>query len=149
MLSGVAAALKMAAQHSVNVIGVEPEFAADAQASFRAGHIVNWSAEQVTRTLADGLRTQSLGDITFAHIQRFVDDIVTVSEEEIREAVCRLSMNPKLAAEPSGAVAVAAFMFHRGELPQTTRNVAILSGGNIDPAVLLEIQLQSGAPRDQ
>lgn len=141
MLSGVAAALKLAAQHPVNVIGVEPEFAADAQASFRAGHIVNWSAEQVTRTLADGLRTQSLGDITFAHIQRFVDDIVTVSEEEIREAVRRLSANPKLAAEPSGAVAVAAFMFHRDELPQTTRNVAILSGGNIDPAVLREIQL--------
>jgi threonine dehydratase len=114
--------------------------AADAQASLRAGHIVNWSAEQVTRTLADGLRTQSLGDITFAHIQRFVDDIVTVSEEEIREAVRRLSVNPKLAAEPSGAVAVAAFLFHRQELPQTTRNVAILSGGNIDPALLKEIQ---------
>jgi len=49
-------------------------------------------------------------------------------------------VNPKLAAEPSGAVAVAAFLFHRNELPQTTRNVAILSGGNIDPALLLEIQ---------
>jgi threonine dehydratase len=140
MLSGISAAIKLGAQHPVKVIGVEPEFAADAQASFRAGHIVNWSPEQVTRTLADGLRTQSLGDITFAHIQRFVDDIVTVSEEEIREAVRRLSVNPKLAAEPSGAVAVAAFLFHRNELPQTTRNVAILSGGNIDPAVLLEIQ---------
>jgi threonine dehydratase len=81
-----------------------------------------------------------LGDITFAHIRRFVDDIVTVSEEEIREAVRRLSVNPKLAAEPSGAVAVAAFLFHRSELPQTTRNVAILSGGNIDPALLREIQ---------
>jgi threonine dehydratase len=140
MLSGIAAALKLGAQHPVKVIGVEPEFAADAQASFRAGHIIDWSAEQVTRTLADGLRTQSLGDITFAHIQRFVDDIVTVSEEEIREAVRRLSVNPKLAAEPSGAVAVAAFLFHRQELPQTTRNVAILSGGNIDPDVLKEIQ---------
>jgi threonine dehydratase len=140
MLSGISAALKLAAQHPVSVIGVEPEFAADAQASFRAGHIVNWSPEQVTRTLADGLRTQSLGDITYAHIRRFVDDIVTVSEEEIREAVRRLSVNPKLAAEPSGAVAVAAFLFHRDELPRTTRNVAILSGGNIDPALLRQIQ---------
>jgi len=140
MLSGISAAIKLGAQHPVKVIGIEPEFAADAQASFRAGHIVNWSPEQVTRTLADGLRTQSLGDITFAHIQRFVDDIVTVSEEEIREAVRRLSVNPKLAAEPSGAVAVAAFLFHRNELPETTRNVAILSGGNIDPALLREIQ---------
>jgi threonine dehydratase len=140
MLSGISAAIKLGTQHPVKVIGVEPEFAADAQASFRAGHIVNWSPQQVTRTLADGLRTQSLGDITFAHIRRFVDDIVTVSEEEIREALRRLSVNPKLAAEPSGAVAVAAFLFHRNELPQTTRNVAILSGGNIDPALLLEIQ---------
>src|SRR5258708_6328778 len=140
MLSGISAAIKLGAQHPVKVIGIEPEFAADAQASFRAGHIVNWSPEQVTRTLADGLRTQSLGDITFAHIRRFVDDIVTVSEEEIREAVRRLSVNPKLAAEPSGAVAVAAFLFHRHELPQTRRNVAILSGGNIDPALLREIQ---------
>lgn len=150
MLSGVSAALKLASQHPVKVIGVEPEFAADAQASFRAGHIVDWSPEQVTRTLADGLRTQSLGDITFAHIRRFVDDIVTVSEEEIREAVRRLSVNPKLTAEPSGAVAVAAFLFHRNELPQTTRNVAILSGGNIDPAVLQEIQNeQPMRPRSQ
>ena len=146
MLSGVAAALKLASQHPVKVIGVEPEFAADAQASFRAGHIVNWTAEQVTRTLADGLRTQSLGDITFAHIRHFVDDIVTVSEGEIREAVRRLSVNPKLAAEPSGAVAVAAFLFHRQELPQTTRNVAILSGGNIDPEVLREIQNEQPLP---
>jgi len=140
MVSGISAAIKLAAEHPVKVIGVEPEFAADAQASFRAGSIVKWSPEQVARTVADGLRAQSLGDITFAHIRRFVDDIVTVSDEEIREAVRRLSGNPKLAAEPSGAVAVAAFLFHRDELPQTTRNVAIVSGGNIDPAVLREIQ---------
>ena len=139
MISGVAAALKLGAQHKVSVIGVEPEFAADARDSFRTGHLVRWTAEQITRTLADGLRTQSLGDITFAHIQRFVDDIVTVSEDEIREAVRRLSVNPKLAAEPSGAVAIAAFLFHRNELPQTTRNVAVVSGGNIDPALKAEI----------
>ena len=146
MLSGIAAALKLASQSPVRVIGVEPELAADAQASFRAGHIVNWTADEVSRTLADGLRTQGLGDITFAHIHRFVDDIVTVSEEEIREAVRRLSVNPKLAAEPSGAVAVAAFLFHRQELPQTTRNVAILSGGNIDPELLREIQNEQPLP---
>ena len=139
MISGVAAALKLGAQHKVSVIGVEPEFAADARDSFRTGHLVRWTAEQITRTLADGLRTQSLGDITFAHIQRFVDDIVTVTEQEIREAVRRLSVNPKLAPEPSGAVAVAAFLFHRNELPQTTRNVAVVSGGNIDPALKAEI----------
>jgi threonine dehydratase len=146
LLSGVATALKLAAQHPVKVIGVEPELAADAQASLRAGHIVGWSAEQVTRTLADGLATQSLGDITFAHIRRFVDDIITVSEAEIREAVRRLSANPKLAPEPSGAVAVAAFLFHRQELPQTSRNVAVISGGNIDPGLLREIQSEPANP---
>ncbi len=70
--------------------------------------------EQVTRTLADGLRTQSIGAINFEHIRRYVDDIVTVSEDEIRKAMRRLSADPKTLAEPSGAVAVAAFLFHRG-----------------------------------
>jgi threonine dehydratase len=139
MLSGVSAALKLGGEHKINVIGVEPEFAADARDSFRAGHLVRWTPEQVTRTLADGLRTQSLGDITFAHIRQFVDDIVTVSEDEIREAVRRLSVNSKLAAEPSGAVAMAAFLFHRNELPQTTKNVVVISGGNIDPVLRAEI----------
>ena len=140
MISGIAAAIKLGAQQPVKVIGVEPEFAADAQASLRSGKLEEFSAAQIARTIADGLRTQKLGDITFAHMQRFVDDIVTVSEDEIREAVRRLSADPRITAEPSGAVAVAAFLFHRDELPKTTRNVAILSGGNIDPSLLAEIQ---------
>ncbi len=67
----------------VNVFGVEPELAADAQASLRAGKIMNFPADQVTRTLADGLRTQSVGPINFDHMQCFVDGIVTVTEDEI------------------------------------------------------------------
>jgi len=66
----------------VKIIGVEPELAADAQASLRAGQIIQFPAAQVTRTMADGLRTQSVGAINFEHIRRYVDDIVTVTEDE-------------------------------------------------------------------
>src|SRR5207244_9626739 len=81
MISGVAAAVKLS-RPSMKVIGVEPALAADAQASFRAGRIANFAAEEVTQTMADGLRTQSIGPINFEHIRNVVDDIVTVSEEE-------------------------------------------------------------------
>jgi threonine dehydratase len=139
MISGVATAIKLS-KPSARVIGIEPELAADAQASFRAGKIVESTAEQTSRTIADGLRTQSLGAITFEHIRQYVDDILTVSEYEIRQAVRWLAMNPKTVAEPSGAVAVAGFLFHQDQLPKTSVNVAIISGGNIDPLMLQEIQ---------
>jgi threonine dehydratase len=139
MISGIATAIKLS-RPNVNVIGAEPEFAADAQASLRAGKIVQFAPEQVTRTLADGLRTQSLGAINFEHIRHYVDDIVTVSEDEIHETTRRLSANPKTLAEPSGAVGVAAFLFHRAQLPETTINVAVISGGNIEPEVLVELK---------
>jgi threonine dehydratase len=139
MLSGVATAIKLS-KASVKVIGVEPELAGDAQASFRAGKIVQFPAEQVSQTIADGLRTQSIGPINFEHIRRYVDDIVTVTEDEIREAVRLLAANPDTVAEPSGAVAVAGFLFHRDQLPVTKRNVAIISGGNIDPKMLEELR---------
>jgi len=139
MISGVATAVKLS-KPAVNVIGVEPELAADAQASLDQGHIVESSAEQVSQTIADGLRTQSIGPINFEHIRKYVDKIVAVSEAEIREAVRRLAKDPKTLAEPSGAVAVAAFLFHKEELPNTGFNVAVVSGGNIEPKVLQEIQ---------
>jgi threonine dehydratase len=145
MISGIATAIKLS-KPAVKVIGVEPELAADAQASLRAGEIVEFAADQVTRTAADGLRTQSIGPINFEHIRRYVDDIITVSEEEIREATRRLAMNPKTVAEPSGAVAVAGFLFHRGQLPQTRVNVAVISGGNIAPETLAEIQREKSEP---
>jgi threonine dehydratase len=139
MLSGVATAIKLS-KPSAKVIGVEPELAGDARASFRAGKIVQFPAEQVSSTIADGLRTQSIGPINFEHIRRYVDDIVAVSEAEIIEAVRLLAANPHTLAEPSGAVAVAAFLFHRDELPATKLNVAIISGGNIDPKMLEEFR---------
>src|SRR6201997_4545699 len=139
LISGVAAAIKLT-RPDVEVIGVEPELAADAQASLRAGKIVQWPAEQVSRTIADGLRTQSIGDINFEHIRAYVDDIITVTEGEIRQTMKYLSANPDTVAEPSGAVSVAGFIFHAKELPRTGLNVAIISGGNIEPNMLDELR---------
>jgi threonine dehydratase len=138
MISGVATAIKLS-KPSVKVIGVEPELAGDAQASLRAGKIVQLPADDVSRTMADGLRTQSIGAINFEHIGRYVDDIVTVSEDEIREAVRLLAANPATVAEPSGAVSVTGFLFHHEQLPKSRFNVAIISGGNIDPKLLEEL----------
>jgi threonine dehydratase len=142
LISGVATAMKLS-KPSIKIIGVEPELAADAQASLRAGKIVQFPASEVSRTIADGLRTQSIGAINFEHIRRYVDDIVTVTEDEIREAVKLLSANSNTVAEPSGAVAAAGFLFHRGQLPMAKVNVAIISGGNIDPKMLEELRRDS------
>jgi threonine dehydratase len=146
LISGISAAIKLSntelSHPQVKVIGVEPELAADAQASLRAGRIVSFPAEQVSQTLADGLRTQSIGAINFEHIRAYVDDIVSVTEDEIREAMRALSANAKTLAEPSGAVAAAAFLFRSDELPKTTINVAVISGGNIDPKLLAELGSQ-------
>lgn len=139
LISGVAAAIKLT-NPKIKVIGAEPELASDARASLRAGRIVSFSAEQVSETLADGLRTQSIGAINFEHIHAYVDDIVGVTEDEIRETIHTLSANAQTLPEPSGAVAPAAFLFHASELPATKINAAVISGGNIDPTLLAELR---------
>ncbi|HEV2398975.1 MAG TPA: threonine/serine dehydratase [Candidatus Sulfotelmatobacter sp.] len=139
LISGVAAAIKLT-NPKVKVIGVEPELAADAQASLRQGKIVQFPAEQVSRTLADGLRTQSIGPINFEHIRAYVDDIITVTEDEIRKTMKFLGANPQTVAEPSGAVATAGFIFHANELFPARQYVAIISGGNIEPAMLANLR---------
>jgi threonine dehydratase len=146
LISGIAAATKLSGS-TAKVIGVEPELAADAQASFRAGKIVEFAAERASSTIADGLRTQSIGAINFEHIRKFVDDIVTVSEDEIREATQLLASNKSTVAEPSGAVAAAGFLFHASELPKTKLNVVVISGGNIDLNTLREMA-QRDIPQD-
>ncbi len=135
LLSGVAAAAKLM-KPTVKVVGVEPELAGDAAESFRTGKIVRWEAEQTMRTLADGLRTQSLGALNFEHIRAFVDDIVTVSEEQILGAMKKLLLEWRLVAEPSGAVTTAALLYGRDRLPAFTKAVVVISGGNVEPAVL-------------
>ena len=140
MASGVATAIKLS-KPSVKVIGVEPELAADAQASLRAGKIVEVTADEVTRTLADGLRTQSIGPINFEHIKRYVDEIVTVGEDDIRKAMLLLARSPSTVAEPSGAVALAGFLF--GKVPASELSVAVISGGNIEPQMLEEMRTRA------
>ena len=138
LTSGVSAALKLSGSRS-KVVAVEPELANDAQQSFRKGGIVELPADRVSSTLADGLRTQSIGPVNFEHIRKFVDDIVTVSEEEIREAMRQMMANARIVPEPSGAVTFAAWLFHAEELPEARKSVAVVSGGNVDPQLLARV----------
>jgi threonine dehydratase len=138
LISGVSAAVKLSGSKA-KIIGVEPELANDAQQSFRKGEIVELSAERVSSTLADGLRTQSIGPLNFEHIRRFVDDIITVTEGEIRSAMRRLATQAHIVAEPSGAVTFAAWLFHAKELPEAKKTVAVVSGGNVDPQLLAQV----------
>jgi threonine dehydratase len=138
LLSGVATAIKLI-KPDVRVFGIEPELAGDAQESFRGGKLVTWPAEMTTRTMADGLRTQSLGDLNFEHIRAYVDDIITVREEEIAEAMRVLLYHARLTPEPSGAVTAAAVLFHMEQLLPFRNVVAIMSGGNVEPGVLRRV----------
>ena len=124
-LSGIATAAK-ALKPSVRILGVEPAGADDASRSFRAGHII---PSVDPKTIADGLRS-SLGEKPFAEIRRYVDDIVTVSEESIIQAMQLIWQVMKIIVEPSGAVAYAAMV--GGAVPRATRIGIILSGGNLD-----------------
>lgn len=135
LASGVATAIK-ALRPGIRVIGVEPELAADAQESLTRGQIVRWPAELVSRTIADGTRTQALGLRTFAHLRAYLDGIVTVSEAEIAGAVRLAAERSRLVVEPSGALSLAAMAFHGAELGLAGVDgsvVAVVSGGNVDP----------------
>jgi len=138
LISGVAAAIKLS-RPEVRVIGVEPALAADARESLKTGKLVELPAEQAGRTIADGLRVRKLGYAPLEHVRAFVDDIIAVSEEEILDAMRRMALRARLVAEPSGAVTFAAYLFHRDELPATRVNVAVVSGGNVEPEPLAEV----------
>jgi threonine dehydratase len=151
LLSGVAIGLKLSSEAAgmtaPQVWGCEPALAADAAESFRTGSLVEWPASDTTRTICDGLRTQSLGELNFVHILHFVDGIVTVTEAEIRSATRFILRATKLIAEPSGAVTLAAALFHAQELPEAKEIVAIVSGGNIDPTLRAELESDEGHDR--
>src|SRR5215831_16334270 len=141
--SGVATAIKES-RPGARVVGVEPEFAADAQASLRSGQIQSITGQDAARTMADGLRSQSIGPINFEHIRKYVDAIITVKEDEIKRAMRQLLFSARILAEPSGAVTTAAAMFHAHEIhPAGTQGsgttVAVVSGGNIEPQLFSEI----------
>jgi threonine dehydratase len=142
LLSGVATAVKQLLPDAL-IVGVEPELAGDAAESFRTGAIVTWPAEKTVRTIADGLRTQSLGVRNFALIRQHVDRIITVTEAEIRAAMRAIVATTRLVPEPSGAVTTAALLFHADKLPPFRRAVAILSGGNVAPEMLADVLRES------
>ena len=145
LLSGIASAVKLSGAPDVQVWGAEPELAADAKESFDTKTLVEWPASKTTRTISDGLRTQSLGKLNFEHIVRFVDGIVTVSEDEIVAAMRVMHEATGLAAEPSGAVTLAAAIYHGAELPDCQRMVAVLSGGNIEPELRQKLGVLSAS----
>ncbi|HEY8696279.1 MAG TPA: threonine/serine dehydratase [Rhizomicrobium sp.] len=135
LISGISAAIKQS-NPAIRVIGVEPEFANDAQQSLRAGRIVRVAPEETVRTIADGLRVSQVGAIPWAHIRRDVDDVITVSEEQIRAAMRRIAGEARLIAEPSGAAAAAGALASGVALDKA---VAIVSGGNVEPALYASI----------
>jgi threo-3-hydroxy-L-aspartate ammonia-lyase len=139
LLAGIAAAVARLAPRA-RILGVEPELAADAAESLHRGELVSWPSEKTARTMADGLRTQSLGRLPFEHLRRFVDDIVTVSEEEMLEAIRQLAGRGRLVVEPSGAAAMAAHISGRASQPDgDNARVVVISGGNVDPRRFAEI----------
>ena len=133
LISGIGVVAK-AMRPDVRVIGVQAAGAAAFPPSLRAGKPVELAKAD---TIADGIRVTRPGDITFAHVEELVDDVVTVSEEEISQAVLLLLERNKLLVEPAGAVGVAALLGKSTQIEYPA--VAVLSGGNIDPLLLLRL----------
>jgi len=137
--SGIATAVKTLAP-GARVIGVEPELAADARESLAAGEIVHWDASLTTRTEADGLRVEQLGWLPFLHLRRYMDVIVTVTEEQLQDAIRQLATGARLVVEPSGAAAMAAHLADSAPRAEgDDRRVIVISGGNLDLGRLAEI----------
>lgn len=142
LAAGVATAVKTL-RPDARVFGVEPELAADARDSLREDRIVRWPAELTGRTIADGQRVQAVGRIPFAHLRRYLDGVVTVTEEAIVEAMRVAAREARLVVEPSGATAIAALLESAGEAGESGEaavpRVAVVSGGNVDPAFFARI----------
>jgi threonine dehydratase len=133
LAAGLAVAVK-AIRPEVRVIGVQAAGAAAFPPSLKAGRPVRISGY---RTIADGIAVGSPGDLSFAHVAKLCDDVVTVTEEDISRALLMLLEHCKLVVEPAGAVAAAALQ--SGAVQVDTPTVVVLSGGNIDPLLILKV----------
>ncbi|MFD0817433.1 threonine ammonia-lyase [Micromonospora zhanjiangensis] len=133
LVSGIAVVAK-ALRPDVRVIGVQAAGAAAFPPSLRAGEPVRLPE---FGTIADGIAVGRPGEITFAHVAKLVDDVVTVTEEDISRALLMLLERGKMVVEPAGAVGVAALL--AGTVEVATPAVAVLSGGNIDPLLMLRV----------
>ena len=143
LLSGIAVALKALAP-AVKVLGVETELLPSMLASIEEGRLV--TVDSAT-SLADGIAVKRPGEITFRHVQKYVDEIVTVSEEEIASAILYLLEKEKTVSEGAGAVTVAALLNHKVGGLEGRRVVALVSGGNIDVNVIARV-IERGLVRD-
>ena len=138
LAAGVATAVRSLAPGAA-VWGVEPALAADTRDSLAAGQLTPWPSDQTSRTIADGLRGEAPAPIPFAHlIGGQLDGVITVSEEEIVEALATAASEARLVLEPSGAATLAALLFHAGVMAAEGHVVAVLSGGNVDSARFVE-----------
>lgn len=142
LISGVAAAVKHL-RPGIRVVAVEPELAGDLAEGFAAGERMRWSRDVTGRTIADGLRSTNVGDLPWVHIQALVDDVVTVSEASIVDAMRWVAESTRLVLEPSGAVAAAALLEHPDRIGPGAV-AAIATGGNIDPAAFAALVAGSG-----
>jgi threonine dehydratase len=142
LIAGIATAVKHLAPH-VEIIGVEAASYPTTQRSLAASHI---EACGDTATLADGIAVRQVGELPFAQMQKFVDRIVTVTEEEIASSILALVEQEKTVAEGAGAVALAAALEKRFDL-RGRRTACIVSGGNIDVNTLSKI-IERGLSRD-
>lgn len=134
LISGVACAVK-SLKPSCKVYGVQAKGASAMVDAFHAG---KWGASDTAVTFADGIAVKNPGDLTFQMAQKYVDDMVTVSDDEIAAAILNLMERQKLVSEGAGAAPVAAAMF--GKLPlQGKRTVCVISGGNIDVNILSRV----------
>ncbi|HTF57318.1 MAG TPA: threonine/serine dehydratase [Planctomycetota bacterium] len=127
LTSGVATAVK-SANPRVKIFGVEPSGAPKMSESLKKGELVTLPG---TDTVADGLKPVRAGELTFAHVRRYVDEVVLVTDEEILSATRHLILREKLIVEPSGAATVAAILSEKVKLPKGPA-VAVISGGNVD-----------------
>jgi threonine dehydratase len=143
LLSGMAVALKALAP-AVKVLGVETELLPSMLASIEEGRLVT---VDTATSLADGIAVKRPGEITFRHVQKYVDEIVTVSEEEIASAILYLLEKEKTVSEGAGAVTVAALLNHKVRGLEGRRVVAVVSGGNIDVNVVARV-IERGLVRD-
>ncbi|MCV7290354.1 threonine/serine dehydratase [Mycolicibacterium wolinskyi] len=134
LASGIGTAIRALCPRA-KVFGVEPELAADTAESLALGRRVEWPVAQRNRTIADGLRSTP-SELTFAHLQQVLDDVIVVTEDEIRSAVRELAYRAHLIAEPSGAVALAGY---RKAATPAGPTAVVVSGGNVEPPMLREI----------
>ena len=133
LASGVAAAVKML-HPNVKVIGVQASGAAGMKASFDAGHVV---ALEHAKTIADGIAVKRPGELTYELCSKYVDEIVTVDDDEIAQAILFLMERGKMVAEGAGAVPVAAIMNKKFDV--SGKVAAVISGGNIDVTMISRI----------